>query len=264
MEHASNAIRMAIAIRTAHTFTIKQLFLKLCQRYCDGAGCEKLAPYIDVFTLTRRCLSIDKGCRGQISPLNHSEASKLAASKSWLDCTRVTSHDSETHIVSAFTSSQLLRNDRTPFAARHFYALAGTYGNQWTLRRTIHAHDDPIFYDFHDLKAAIPDMDNEQYSTIERAFSSTIDTTWNSCSTTAPWLSKTDMGAEYGVFCDQCSSNYTDRNLTSVRETLAILDGHRPREYYTSQHRDLYHLPFMRLEDFAEHARESEAYMVKR
>ncbi|KAI1539217.1 hypothetical protein PtrSN002B_004753, partial [Pyrenophora tritici-repentis] len=45
--NASNSIRMAISIQTAHKFTIKDLFAKLCQRMCDGSGCDKFAPYLD-------------------------------------------------------------------------------------------------------------------------------------------------------------------------------------------------------------------------
>ncbi|KAH5502775.1 hypothetical protein HBI52_166230 [Parastagonospora nodorum] len=61
---------MALGIRTADSFTIKELFYKLCQNKCDGNGCTKLAPYLDVFMLTRRCLSISGGCPFPLGPLN--------------------------------------------------------------------------------------------------------------------------------------------------------------------------------------------------
>jgi hypothetical protein len=69
MDNASNCIRMAIALKTEDTFTIKQLFDKLFQKTCDGANCEKLAPYLDVFTLNRRCLFIGGGCPIPLGPL---------------------------------------------------------------------------------------------------------------------------------------------------------------------------------------------------
>ncbi|KAI0586963.1 hypothetical protein KJE20_06419 [Pyrenophora tritici-repentis] len=50
--NASNSIRMAISIQTAHKFTIKDLFAKLCQRMCDGSGCDKFAPYLDAQSAT--------------------------------------------------------------------------------------------------------------------------------------------------------------------------------------------------------------------
>jgi hypothetical protein len=61
---------MALGIQTADSFTFKELFGKLCQTKCNGNGCTKLAPYLDVFMLTRRCLSISGGCPFPLGPLN--------------------------------------------------------------------------------------------------------------------------------------------------------------------------------------------------
>jgi hypothetical protein len=61
MMNAPNVIRMAIGIGTANSFTIKELSHKLCQQTCD-MGCGNPAPYIDVFTLSRRCLWVGGPC----------------------------------------------------------------------------------------------------------------------------------------------------------------------------------------------------------
>ncbi|KAF2105915.1 hypothetical protein BDV96DRAFT_591781 [Lophiotrema nucula] len=57
VENAPDALRMAIAIRTHHTFSIKQLCQKLCQRTCDN--CQRLCQFIDMFLLARCCLHIE-------------------------------------------------------------------------------------------------------------------------------------------------------------------------------------------------------------
>jgi hypothetical protein len=69
MRLAPNCVRMALGIDTAHTFNITQLFEKLCQMKCDGKDCDTYAPYLDVFTLTRMCLSVSGGCRIPLGPI---------------------------------------------------------------------------------------------------------------------------------------------------------------------------------------------------
>lgn len=59
-EDTANAIRLAVGIDAAHYFTIADLFSKLCQKSCDnillGKACGRVAPYIDVFSCSRRCV----------------------------------------------------------------------------------------------------------------------------------------------------------------------------------------------------------------
>jgi hypothetical protein len=60
-EDTANAIRMAVGMNTAHYFTMAELFSKLCQKTCDGKRyngdiCGEVAPYLDVFRLSRRSL----------------------------------------------------------------------------------------------------------------------------------------------------------------------------------------------------------------
>ena len=78
--YTGHGIRMAIIIETAHTFTLVQLITKLCQTHCDGTGCSRLAPYIDVFKLTRRCLSINGGCPFPCPPLSIKNQSSICSS----------------------------------------------------------------------------------------------------------------------------------------------------------------------------------------
>lgn len=57
---------MAVGMNTAHYFTMAELFSKLCQKTCDGQtydgkryngdSCGKVAPYLDVFRLSRRSI----------------------------------------------------------------------------------------------------------------------------------------------------------------------------------------------------------------
>lgn len=75
MTHASNTIRMAIGIGTAHTFTIRELFATLCEVNCSF--CAKPGPYIDVFALKRRCLGLN-GHRNDepLFPMMHRQLSE--------------------------------------------------------------------------------------------------------------------------------------------------------------------------------------------
>jgi hypothetical protein len=70
MAEAANSMRMAIAIKTADRFTIMQLLAVLWQKICTEDNYGKLAPYIDVFTLQRRCLSIKGVCRSPLGPVD--------------------------------------------------------------------------------------------------------------------------------------------------------------------------------------------------
>ncbi|EMD93061.1 hypothetical protein COCC4DRAFT_61163 [Bipolaris maydis ATCC 48331] len=66
MTHAPTALRMAIAIKTHHRYTISDLFAALCQRHCEDCG--TLAHYVCLFTCRRICLSQEKYCEGSLAP----------------------------------------------------------------------------------------------------------------------------------------------------------------------------------------------------
>lgn len=124
MTHAPNCVRMAIAIQTADTFSIKQLFLKLCQKTCDGESCSKLAPYLDVFTLARRCLSVSGGCLHPCGPMNK-------------------------ELLNGGIGSY----DEDRFPSRGFFAMVGQYCNIWA-NIVIGNEEDRYYCDYRDIKAA--------------------------------------------------------------------------------------------------------------
>lgn len=59
-------MRKALALRSGHRFTMLQLFEKLCQKTCDTCG--SVAPYIDVFNLSRQCLNVGGKCQHRHVP----------------------------------------------------------------------------------------------------------------------------------------------------------------------------------------------------
>lgn len=162
---------MAVAIETLHTFTIKQLFVKLCQKYCDGPDCDTLAPYVDVFGLTRRCLSIGRGCRFPCGPLYPGPVGR----------------ESE-----AIT-------DRLP--SRLFKTISGRYGkDRWT--NELGRQD--YLYDFFDMKSMLlSDETRRDFEDLE-GLTAYDDRYWKLCSAAAPWLSSQGKTSETGIFCDLC------------------------------------------------------------
>ncbi|KAF2027944.1 hypothetical protein EK21DRAFT_91041 [Setomelanomma holmii] len=78
IRHAASTVRMTLVIGTAHTFTFRQLLAKRCQKHCDGEGCAKLALPIDIFTLSRRCLSIGGACAFKLGPISLEEFGELS------------------------------------------------------------------------------------------------------------------------------------------------------------------------------------------
>ena len=85
----SNAISMALGIRTAHLYTVKDLANAQCRQTCDeicapltGAPktCDRLAPYIDLSTLQRYCLDVGGPCRGREHRFSPMDAEQLGRS----------------------------------------------------------------------------------------------------------------------------------------------------------------------------------------
>lgn len=101
---AGVCLRMALAINTAHNYTLRQLFTNLCQKNCDGKGCSSLAPFMDVFTLTRRCLGSEKGCPFSEVPVCKPDV---------------------------YDIDDLLVDHNVEFPARKFHAITGRYGRYW-------------------------------------------------------------------------------------------------------------------------------------
>jgi hypothetical protein len=171
---------MALAIQTAGSFTIKELFSKLCQRRCDGKGCNTLAPYMDVFMLTRRCLSISGGCPFPYGPVS---LNMLANN----DC--------------------LVKESRPPHS---FLAIIGDYGLDSDDDFDLSRCEMEVYYDYDEVKAAIWSGDNKVAKLGFEAFDcnkAKDDPYWRLTSVKAPWLDKLGTHAEYGVFCNICMAN---------------------------------------------------------
>lgn len=171
MTEAANCIRMAVAIETAHTFSIEQLHSKLCQKHCDGVNCGNLAPYIDVFCLNRRCLSIAKGCRIPCGPFHPTAVIRTGC-----------------------------KPDLGLLPTARFKAIPGRYGcENWDAKEPSH-----YFYNFDDMKSAFLCDETEQEFTDYEQMTAEYNWIWRLCSVAAPWLSKVGMTTETGVFCEIC------------------------------------------------------------
>lgn len=62
-ELACRAFRLAIALGTDDRITLAELLVKSCKTTCDYCG--KHAPFIDLYTLYRRCLDVGGKCTFQ-------------------------------------------------------------------------------------------------------------------------------------------------------------------------------------------------------
>lgn len=227
MTHTANCIRMAFAINTAHTFSINQMFSKLCQKRCDLEECYSDASYIDVFTLSRRCLSTGPHCQWTLGPRSK--------------------QNFEEHF---------LLPDRPELPARNFRAVIGDYVHA-TMR--IGQSDDLIFYDYGDLKASMISANfviEGSIPTWERD-SDFYNNNWSLCSTTAPWLSFNDSRAVYGVYCDICWENLDHTVSVSIGPALDLSDseldnwlGKVPEDFGDLK------IPYMTVEDYRTRVKE--------
>jgi len=197
MAHAPNTIRMAIGIHTAHTFTISELYAKLVQRTCDTTACNNLAPYLDVFTLSRRCLSVGGPCSPTriLGPRNHSSLQDYCEFDAGL----------LSHVPS-------------------FRAIEGTYGqkyNQLSVQYTEtmffdqdgqpawKPRDTNIYYDTAAVHLKTGKHDPVLRLTDQQADKIGLDPHWKLAAVVAPWLVDGGRTAEYGTFCEYCLRDYT-------------------------------------------------------
>jgi hypothetical protein len=181
MNKALNCIRMAMAIEAEDTFTFKQLLAKLCQKTCDGANCNQLAPHVNVFKLSRRCLSIGNGCPIPLEPLREDCVQDLALS------------------VSEGTSDCY-------HPLRHFQPYEESVYSKFWPEVDAPRGSRELFWDFADVKAAFLELNNPgnvaEFALFEAA--ARDDPNWKLCSVQAPWLSKFGTQAKQGVSCEVC------------------------------------------------------------
>ncbi|CAO2651385.1 Nn.00g039550.m01.CDS01 [Neocucurbitaria sp. VM-36] len=186
LKHAASCIRMAFAIRQADCYTIKQLFAKLCQKTCDGPKCTKFAPYLDIFTLTRRCLSlgsahtVDNMCATSITQIN---------SHFWY----------QSHPLSPFSDIYEL------FGLRSFAPIKGVYGVNWAEPGKIKISTcDWAFCSVEEVREWCRCRGYEGKFEEMLAKGEHEPAYWRLCAVRAPWPSISGGDAEHGVFCPMC------------------------------------------------------------
>jgi hypothetical protein len=208
---------MAVAIKTAHTFTIKEMLTKLYQTHCDGKGCTKTAPYLDVFTLTRRCLSINNGCPHPQGPVS----------------------EVMLNLNFGFEINQL--------PSRSFQPILCEYNEYFELSEL-----EGPFFDYQEVKAALWSKQKDHLFKTYENLSALEDPFWNLCSIPAPWISKLGIHADFGVLCELCTpidprSNQR-RSLAQMAEPGEAVGSDR----YVSSY-DFEAMSFLRMTELDEH-----------
>jgi hypothetical protein len=236
MDKASNCIGMVMAIKTEGTFTLKQLLAKLCQKTCDGANCNQLAPYIDVFQLSRRCLSIGNGCPIPLGSLREDCVQDLALSVSegTFDCYH---------------------------SLRHFQPYEESVYSKFWLKVDAPGGPRELFWDFADVKAAFLEPNNPgnvaEFALFETA--AREDPYWKLCSVQAPWLSKFGIQAEQGVFCAVCEHTISSgqynvpESISKAREVLEMDPADEEYVEYDYAFSNPMELPFLTVQQLEEH-----------
>lgn len=230
MIHAPDTIRMAIGIRTAHTFTIKQLFEKLCQKTCDGT-CNHLAPYIDMFRLTRTCLEVGGLPRCSNMPGNFA-----------------VEHAKELY---GLTQADMI-------GLKKFKAVEGDYGKYWNYIKVhklpnpnISSPNYPWYYDGHDVIERAASLGKKGKRT-GFVWPFKFDPSSKYTAVFAPWLNEKEADADFGVFCHLCQETETAK--------IALYGsprGSRYNLYYTSraEHPNPRVITFCTDDGLAEHMR---------
>ncbi|KAH7063838.1 hypothetical protein BKA63DRAFT_609002 [Paraphoma chrysanthemicola] len=194
MINAPNTVRMAIGIRTAHTFTIKQLHDKLCQETCDS-GCGRPAPYIDVCMLSRRCLWTGGACDRSMGPQTAYELSFLFP---W------ERDPAESDLV------YQIQPDDVP----SFRAIPERYGHNLFRVDGISPKDaDIIFYDVALAERFFVEKCGSKPLRDDKGSRHRLDSTWTYSAVLAPWLSIKGKHAVHGSFCEKCLAAESRRRL---------------------------------------------------
>jgi hypothetical protein len=134
---------MALAIKTAHTFSIAQLFAKLRQTHCNAHNCANLAPYIDVFTMTRRCFGVGSPCARVPPPASQYHIMEYLS-----------------HLPSPLPGPLVGHFSACQLPSRSFRAVPGTYGDgaPWDFSEEVHG----TFYAVEDLRATLWCPENDK------------------------------------------------------------------------------------------------------
>ncbi|KAF2248305.1 hypothetical protein BU26DRAFT_565708 [Trematosphaeria pertusa] len=188
--HAPNTIRLALSIHTADLFTAAQLLSKLRQRVCDGAACANLAPYLDVFTLSRRCLTVGGPCDAAPGPRNLAQLN---------------------------THFGLAEPDFPAALVPRFQAVPGVYGTRWNSIR-VYANAPRTYYASTAVHGGINAgkiPPRESRTSLRQPMRGAVwiedDAYCKLSVVVAPWLDGGGEGreAEYGAFCNVCLETET-------------------------------------------------------
>ncbi|KAF2027949.1 hypothetical protein EK21DRAFT_91046 [Setomelanomma holmii] len=192
MSCAPNAVRMAIGARTVHTFTIQQLYVKLCQVTYD-LGCGKPAPYLDVFKLRRTCLWIGGSCDNFPGPKDIVDVLLMFTGPGEDDYDSDEGDDEELHVarslqVSALLSASALPSFVLPSLRRH-------------LRSTRQDHLRTTYYDVGEASEALA---RNGYAKPQSFIFEGLDESCKISAVFAPWTNDRSLDAIHGEFCAQC------------------------------------------------------------
>jgi len=148
---------------------------------------------MDVFMLTRRCLSISGGC-----PFPHGPVS-----------------------LDMFANYDCLVKD--PLPPHSFLTVIGEYGS--SPQATLSRREREVYYDYDEVKAAIWSGDSRVAKLRFEAFdhiAAEDDMYWSLTSVKAPWLDKIGTRAEYGVFCNICVANEACSKYSSAPDLSMV------------------------------------------
>ena len=187
---------MALGIRTAHTFTFRQLYAKLCQQHCDS-GCGKPAPYLDVFTISRRCLWVGGGkCDNRQGPCD----AKIISKRVWSTTT---------------PSFPINRpEDATPLIfpgdVSNFHAIPYRIGRHshltWPSTRT--GDLELTHYDYAEAQKFLL---SKGYRLPEAYYPQSGSNSWRLSVVFAPWTATTGAEVVHGAFCPKCWDSEAQR-----------------------------------------------------
>ncbi|KAH7076211.1 hypothetical protein FB567DRAFT_608911 [Paraphoma chrysanthemicola] len=210
MTYARDTVRLAIYIHTAQTFTIGQLYDKLCQQKCDS-GCGKHAPYLDVFKMTRQCLRVGGECGVSEGPVNQTRL----ANSFWKPLDRTDS----TFAFAMYTSSAEPAFDQLKDSGLPCFSIVHEGG-----------------------RVAYYDHDEAHEFLLNKGFTKTIflrppfapgflhlpPSGWKQATVRAPWISSKGQGFVHSDFCEKCVA-VASRSppATRVRRSLSAVGRSR-------------------------------------
>ncbi|EMD63863.1 hypothetical protein COCSADRAFT_172107 [Bipolaris sorokiniana ND90Pr] len=208
MIHAPMALRMAIAIKTHHRFTISDLFAALCQRHCEDCGI--LAHYICLFTCRRICLSQEKYCEGSLAP-----------------CVTIPSSGGD-YIITCGLFEYNSMIFRIPNNAPRFSPVPGFHMNARIAGKVDHFNKIDINSrdSYVDMNYVVPGLKKYLPESLRVVTEEKMVMMKSVSAVVAPWMSKRSLDAEYGMQCQTCMAEqkrYIARFRSNSNSSMRIL-----------------------------------------